>query len=114
MPAGGPLTPSNSRGSYPDHFIDIRGKSEEDVKSLLQSDSPIVRAKEAKLCVMSIQNPGVGHSPSYTIGAYPQGINAKSSFNQHVTSMLLEVCRDSNYRIRLASVAADGVAVEER
>ena len=58
-------------GSYLDHFIDTRGKSEEDVKSLLQSDSPIVRAKEAKLCVMSIQNPGVGHSPSYTIGAYP-------------------------------------------
>ena len=38
------------------------------------------------------------------------GINAQSYFNQQVTNVLLDLYRESNYRVRLASVALYGVS----
>ena len=63
---------------------------------------------------MTVQRPGLRKSPTSSLGGYPQGINAKSSFNENVTNVLLELCQESNYSTQLASVAADGVSVEER
>ena len=67
-----------------------------------------------KLCVMSFHQPGVGKSPISSLGAFPQGINVNSYFNQKVTNVLLELFRESNYCVQLASVVADVVSVEER
>ena len=75
---------------FPDHFIDVGNKTAEEFKMLLDPKSSIVRSKEVKLCVMSVQNPGVVKSPTSSIGAFPQGINATSSFNQQVTNVLLD------------------------
>ena len=67
-----------------------------------------------KLCVMLVQHPGVGKSSTSFLGALPQVINAKSSLNQQVTNLLLDLCQESKYCARLASVSSDGVSVEER
>ena len=100
------------RGVFPYHFIDVGNKKAKKLRTLLDSKSYIVRAKEVNIFVMSVQQPGVSKSPTSSLGAFPQGINAKSYFNQQVTNLLLDLCRESNYRVRLASVAADGVSVE--
>ena len=39
-------------------------------------------------------------------GAFPQGLNARSNFNQEVTDVFLDICRLSNFRVILVSVAA--------
>ena len=62
---------------------------------------------------MLVQQPGVGKIPTYSLGAFPQGINFKSSLNQQVINVLLDLCWESNYCVRLASVSAYGVLVEE-
>ena len=67
-----------------------------------------------KLCVMSVQHPGVGKIPTSSLGAFLQGINAKSYFNQLVINVLLDLCQESNSCVRFASFSADGVSVEER
>ena len=63
--------------------------------------------------MMLVQKPGVGKSPTSSLGALPQDFNAKSYLNQQVANLLLELCQESNYRVRLASVEAYGVSVEE-
>ena len=63
---------------------------------------------------MLVQHPGVGKSSTSFLGALPQVINAKSSLNQQVTNLLLDLCQESKYCAQLASFASDGVSVEER
>jgi len=101
-------------GVYPNHFIDISAKTEEEVKKLLDPDSSIVKAKEVKVAVVSFQYPGRRHSPYYVLGARPQGLNAASDFNEKVTNVCLDVAKESGYKTRLVAVAADGVSVEEK
>ena len=72
-------------GLFPDHFIDVGNKTVEGLKTLLDTKLSIVRSKEVKLCVKSIHHPDVSKSPTSSLGAFPQGINTKSSFNQQVT-----------------------------
>ena len=98
---------------FPGHFIYVGDKTAEEFQTLLDPKLSIVLAKEVKLCVMKVQQPGVGKSPTSSLGAFLQGINAKSYFNQQVNNVLLDLFQESNYRVRLASVAADGVSVEE-
>ena len=49
-----------------------------------------------------------------TFGALPKGLNARSNFNQEVTDVCLDICCESNFQVRLVSVAADGVRLEEK
>ena len=78
-------------GVFPDHFIGVGDKTSEELKTLLDPKLSIVRAKEVKLCVMSVQKPDVGKSPNSSLGAFLQGINARSSFNQQATKVLLDL-----------------------
>ena len=68
-------------GVFPNHKININGKSDEEVMELLSDQSNIERAKELKFAVITIQDPGVGKSPYFVLGGHPQGINAVTSFN---------------------------------
>ena len=65
-----------------------------------------------KFFVGLFQRPGVRKSPYVTFGAFPQGLNARSNFNQEVMDMYLDICHESNFCVRLVIVAADGVSVE--
>ena len=101
-------------GVFPDHFIDFGDKTSDELKTLLDTKSSIVQAKEVKLCVMSVYQPGVRKIPTSSLGAFLQEINSKSSLNQQNTNVLLDLCRESNYCIRHVSVAADGMSFGER
>ena len=81
-------------GVLPDHSIDVRDKIAEELNILLDPKSSIVQSKVVKLCVMLFQQPGFGKSLISSLGAFPQGINAKSSFNKQVTNVLLDLCRE--------------------
>ena len=100
-------------GVYPNHQIDINGKSDEEVMFLLSETSEIERAKEMKVAVVTIQDPGPGQSPYFVIGGQPQGINAVTSFNDRVTRTCLKVCHQLD-SISLISVAADGVGCDAK
>ena len=69
-------------GVFTDNFIDVGDRTEEELKTLLDPKLSIVRDKEVKLCVMSVQQLGFGKSPTSSLGAFPHGINAKSYLNQ--------------------------------
>ena len=64
-------------GVFPDHFINVDDKTEEELKTLLDTKSSIVRTKEVKICVMSVQKPGVDKIPNYSLRSFLQGINAR-------------------------------------
>ena len=81
---------------------------------MIDPKSPIKQAKEVKVVVGSFQRPGVRKSLYVTFGAFLQGINAGSNFNQEFTDVCLDICRESNFDVILLSVAADGVSVEEK
>ena len=55
---------------YPNHFIGISGKTEAEVKAILDPHSSIVRAKEVKVAVVSFQYPGKIHNPYNVILFY--------------------------------------------
>ena len=67
-------------------------KTAEELKTFLDTKSSIVRSKEVNMCVMLVQHPGGGKSPTSYLGAFPQVINAKLSLNQQVTNVLLDFC----------------------
>ena len=94
------------------HFIDISGETDAEVCEMINPKSPIKRSKEVKVVVGSFQRPGVRKSPYVTFGAFPQGLNARSNFNQEVVDLRLYICCESNFCVRLVIVAADGVSVE--
>jgi hypothetical protein len=50
-------------GVFPNHKININGKSDEEVMELLSDQSNIERANELKFAVITSQDPGVGESP---------------------------------------------------
>ena len=61
-------------GVYPDHFIDMSGLTEAEVKAILDPDSSIVRAKEVKVAVVSFQYPGEIRNPYNVILFYHHSI----------------------------------------
>jgi hypothetical protein len=100
-------------GVFPNHQIDINGKSDEEVMELLSDQSNIERAKELKFAVVTIQDPGVGESPYFVLGGQPQGINAVTSFNARVTDVCLKVCCQLE-SVSVISASADGVGCDAR
>lgn len=100
-------------GVYPNHMIDITGMTEEEVKSKLDPSSDVERAKELKVAVVTIQNPGIGKSPFFVLAAQPQSINMVSDFNKDVTSVVSSLCKREG-TASLVSVAADGVGCDAR
>ena len=100
-------------GVYPKHAIDVTGMDKDAVQALLDPESDIERAKELKVAVVTIQNPGIGHSPYFTLGGQPQSINMVSNFNQRVTSIVSRLCK-SEGNASLVSVAADGVGCDAK
>ena len=81
------------------------------MRDIINTKLPIKRAKKVNVVVESFQRPVVRKSLYVTFGAFLQGINAGSNFNQEFTEVCLDICCDSNFRVRLVSVAADGVSV---
>ena len=81
-------------GVYPKHAIDISEMTKDEVQDLLDPKSDIERAKEIKVAVITIQNPGIGHSPYFTLAAQPQSINMVSGFNERVTSLVSRLCKE--------------------
>ena len=56
-------------GMFPDHLINIVGKTEEEVKALLDDDLNIEGVKEIKVGVLTVQAHIPQHSPMCVIGA---------------------------------------------
>jgi hypothetical protein len=100
-------------GVFPNHQIDINGKTDNEVMELLSDQSNIERAKELKFAVVTIQDPGVGESPYFVLGGQPQGINAVTSFNTRVTDVCLKVCQQLE-GVSFISTSADGVGCDAR
>ena len=96
----------------PMHMIDVREKSEDEVKAYFAKDSGLTLASEVKVAVMTIQAPGDGLSPYVVVAAQPQSLNAVTDFNQNVTNVILDYCKRTNGVASLASVAADGVGCD--
>ena len=94
------------------NFIDISGKTDAEVREMINNKSPIKEEKEVKVVVGSFQRPSVRKSPYVTFGELTEGLNTRSNFNQEVTDICLDIWRESNSFVRLVSVAADGVSVE--
>ena len=67
-----------------------------------------------KVVVGSFQRPGVCKRQYVTFGALPKGLNARSNFNQEVVDVRLYICCESNFRVRLVSVAGNVVSMEEK
>ena len=93
------------------HFIDISGKTDAEVREMINPKSPIKREKEVKVVVVSFQRPGVRKSPYENFGTFQQGPNARTNFNEEVTDVCLNICCESNFRVRLVSVDAYGLSV---
>lgn len=53
------------RGTYPNHFIDINGKSDEKVIEMQRDKSEIDHAKELKIAVVIFQDPVASLSPYF-------------------------------------------------
>ena len=100
-------------GVFPNHQIDINGKTDNEVMELLSDQSNLERAKELKFAVVTIQDPGVGESPYFVLGGQPQGINAVTSFNTRVTDVCLKVCQQLE-GVSFISASADGVGCDAK
>ena len=112
------LTLSTSTGTiiggvYPRHAIDVTDMDQIAVKALLDPESDIERAKEIKVAVVTIQNPGIGHSPYFVLAGQPQSINMVSEFNTNITTAVTALCK-SRGNASLVSVAADGVGCDAK
>jgi len=100
-------------GVYPDHFIRLDGKTDEEIAALMSPESNIERAKEIKVAVLTAQVNIPRLSPMFVVAGQPQSLNMASNFNDDVTNIFLNLCKQ-NPRARLVSVAADGVSVDGR
>ena len=100
-------------GVYPNHMIDVTCMTEEEVKSKLDPSSDVERAKELKVAVVAIQNPGVGKSPCFALAVQPQSINMVSDFNKDATSVVSSL-RKREGTASLVSAAADGVGCDAK
>lgn len=98
-------------GVYPNHFISLDGKTDDEITALMDPDSNIERAKEIKVAVLTAQVNIPRQSPMLVIAGQPQSLNMASNFNDIVTNVFLNLCKE-NPKARLVSVAADGVSVD--
>ena len=80
---------------------------------MMSPESNIERAKEIKVAVLTAQVNIPRLSPMFVVAGQPQSLNMASNFNDDVTNIFLNLCKQ-NPRARLVSVAADGVSVDGR
>lgn len=100
-------------GVHLDHIIDVKDKTKEEVKAILDPSSNIERAKELKIAVVAIQNPGIGYSPYFVLAAQPQSINMQSDFNKRIIAVVSHLCKCEG-AASLVSVAAAGVRCDAK
>ena len=127
MPFDGTKTPAKLQistaytsvvgGASPNHIIDISKTNEDDVRALLAKGSDVVQAIEVKACVMTLQGAPSRMSPMKTVSFRPQTLNQSSNYNQEITDMILQLCKERSQspgkgRAHLISVAADGVGCD--
>ena len=62
---------------------------------MLKNNLCLERAKEVKVAVIAIQNPGPRISPYFVLGDQPQSLNKASDFNEDMTQACLDYCKDN-------------------
>lgn len=101
-------------GVVPNECIDVSGKTQDEVASLLAPTSNIVRAREIKVAVISITNHVAGRkNPSDALAGYPQTINMVSNFNDKILDVAERVCAQRK-DAAVVSACMDGISTDTK
>ena len=113
-------------GAYPQHIVDISGKSKEEVKAMLngtkinnkESDDPpliIELADEIKVAVMTFQDSPSGVAPTEVVAARPQSNNESNDFIKFMESAALAAANAAEVSpMSFKNIACDGVSCESK
>ena len=101
-------------GAYPNHFISVKDRNEEEIATILKKWCSGVYgeiASEIKVAVISFQNTPPGISPYFIFMGRPQTINEQNDFGREVVTICQTAARlDGN--AAFLNESTDGVSCE--
>ena len=103
-------------GEYPNHLIDIKGKSKEEVDAILDGKDKrygvLEEATEVKVAIATFQNCPPGLPPSEIIAARPQSNNESNDFVKEMEVVATSI--STLKQGRFSNFTVDGVSCESK
>jgi hypothetical protein len=104
-------------GEYPKHFIDIKGKSKEQVTKVLDGTDDIMckiaEATEIKVALLTFQSSPPGVPISELVAARPQSNNESNDFIKEI-ELEASASVSRHKQARFSNISVDGVSCESK